>query len=34
MTPEQFELLSAAIPNPRDRPYAPIDDPPWYGEEH
>ncbi len=34
LTEEQFDALRAAIPAPRERPYAPIDDPPWYGEEH
>ena len=34
LTPDQFEALRAAIPEPRDRPYQPVDDPPWYGAEH
>jgi hypothetical protein len=34
LTPDQFEVLRAAIPGPRDRPYEPVDDPPWYGAEH
>jgi hypothetical protein len=34
LTPEQFEALRLAIPEPRDRPYEPVDDAPWYGAEH
>jgi hypothetical protein len=34
LTREQFEALRSAIPEPRDRPYEPVDDAPWYGAEH
>jgi hypothetical protein len=34
LTPEQFEATRSAISDPRQRPYEPIDDPPWYGQEH
>jgi hypothetical protein len=34
LTPEQFEAIRSAIPEPSDRPYQPIDKPPWYGAEH
>jgi hypothetical protein len=34
LTPEQFDAIRSAIPEPRDRPYEPVDEPPWYGAEH
>jgi hypothetical protein len=34
LTPDQFEAIRSAIPEPRDRPYEPVDDPPWYGAGH
>jgi hypothetical protein len=34
LTPDQLDALRSAIPEPRDRPYAPVDDPPWYGAGH
>jgi hypothetical protein len=34
LTPDQFDALRAATPNPRDRPYTPDTNPPWYGEDH
>jgi hypothetical protein len=34
LTPEQFDAIRSAIPEPRDRSYEPVDDPPWYGAEH
>ncbi len=33
LTPDQFEALRAAIPEPRARPHTPRDEPPWYGQE-
>jgi hypothetical protein len=34
LTPDQLDALRSAIPEARDRPYAPVDDPPWYGAGH
>lgn len=34
LTPDQFEAIRSAIPEPRNRPFEPVDDPPWYGAEH
>jgi hypothetical protein len=34
LTPDQYEAIRSAIPEPRDRPYEPVDDPPWYGADH
>jgi hypothetical protein len=34
LTPQQFEAIRSAVPAPRDRPYEPVDDPPWHGAEH
>jgi hypothetical protein len=34
LTPEQFDAIRSALPKPRDRPYEPVDDPPWYGAAH
>jgi hypothetical protein len=34
LTPQQCDAIRAAIAEPRERPYAPVDDPPWYGAEH
>jgi hypothetical protein len=33
-TPDQYEAIRSAIPESRDRPYEPVDDPPWYGADH
>ena len=34
LTPEQFDAIRAEIDEPRDRPYTPVDEPPWYGADH
>lgn len=34
LTPAQALEARAALPNPRDWPYLPKDEPPWYGQHH
>ena len=34
LTPEQFAAVRSAIEEPGQRPYIPVDEPPWYGAEH